>query len=73
MKLEKFQGKDDEDFDLWWEDIRAFFALYQINEDENVRLVNSHKGGEARRVVQQEDVESINTLKKLNNILQSTF
>ena len=64
MKLEKvllprhlypgnhlFQGKDDEDFDPWWEEIRAFFALYQINVEDKVRLENAHKGGDARRVV----------------------
>ena len=69
MKLEKFQGKDDEDFDLWWEE----FALYQINEKDKVRLVNDHIGGAARRVIQHEDVESINTVEKLHDILQSTF
>ena len=28
MKLEEFKGKEDEDFDLWLEDLRAFFTLY---------------------------------------------
>ena len=27
MILEKFQGKDDENFDIWWEDLQAFFPL----------------------------------------------
>ena len=51
MKLEKFKGKDDEDFDLWREDLRAFFALYKFNEEDKLRLINAHLGGAARRVV----------------------
>ena len=35
---EKFKGKEDEDFDLQWEDLRAFFALYTYNEEDKVRL-----------------------------------
>ena len=42
MKLEKFKGKEDEDFDLWWEDLRSFFALYKLNEEDKVRLINAH-------------------------------
>ena len=30
MKLDKFQGKDDEDFDLWWEDLRTFLRFQNI-------------------------------------------
>ena len=51
MKLEKFQGKYDEDFDIWWEDLRAFFSLYNFNEEDKVLLINTHIGGTARRVI----------------------
>ena len=73
IKLEKFQGKDDEDFDLRWEDFRAFFSLYNFNEEDKVLLINAHIGGAARRVVQNDDVESINNVEKLYEILKSTF
>ena len=44
MKLEKFKGTEDEDFDLWWEDLRAFImSIY--NEEDKVRLINAHLGG----------------------------
>ena len=51
MKLEKFQGNADEDFDLWCEDLRAFFALYNFNEEDQVLFINAHIVGAARRVV----------------------
>ena len=73
MKLEKFQGKNDEDFDLWWENLRALFALYNFNEEDKLLLINAHIGDSARRVVQNDDVESINTVEKLYGILKSTF
>ena len=64
MNLDTFKGKDNEDFDLWWEDLRAFFALYKFNEEDKLRLINAHLGGSARRVVQNEDMESISTVEK---------
>ena len=73
MKLDKFKGKDDEDFDLWWEDLRAFFALYKFNEEDKLRLINAHLGGAERRVVQNEDMESISTVEKLHELLRGTF
>ena len=42
MKLEKFKGKDNEDFDLLWEDLRAFFAPYKFNDEDKLRLINAH-------------------------------
>ena len=73
MKLDKFKGKYDEDFDLQWEDLRAFFALYKFNEEDKLRLINAHLGGAARRVVQNEDMESISTVEKLHELLRGTF
>ena len=73
MKPEKLKGKEDEDFDQWWEDLRAFFALYKYNEEDKVRLINAHLGGAARRVVQNEDMESYKTVEKLYELFKSTF
>ena len=42
--------------------LTSFLCAFQINEEDKERLVNAHLGGDARRVVQHEDVESINTV-----------
>ena len=52
---------------------RAFFVLYKFNEEEKVRLINSHKGGATTRVFQNKDVEFIYNAEKLYEILNNTF
>ena len=38
MKIEKFKGGADEDYDVWWEDLQAFFALHTYSENDKIRL-----------------------------------
>ena len=45
MKLNKFLGAEDEDYDVWWEDLQAFFQLYTFPEEEKIKLFNAHLGG----------------------------
>ncbi len=51
MRIEKFKGKDDEDYDTWCADLHAFFKFYDFSEEDEVRLYNAHLGGEARKFI----------------------
>ena len=31
MKLKQFLGSEYEDYDVWWEDLQAFFQLYTFS------------------------------------------
>jgi hypothetical protein len=72
MRLEKFNGKATDDYDLWWADLQAFFKLYQFNEQSKVDLFNAHLGGEARRFIQKENLVNIDTVEKLHAFLLLT-
>ena len=73
MKIEKFKGGADEDYDVWWEDLQAFFALHTYSENDKIRLYNAHLGGEARKFLQNEDMEKIDTVNQLHELLRGTF
>ena len=73
MKLNKFLGAENEDYDVWWEDLQAFFQLYTFSEEEKKNLFNAHLGGEARRFIQNEDLSKINSVEKLHQLLRGTF
>ena len=73
MKIDKFKGGEDEDYDVWWEDLQAFFALYSFNENEKIKLFNAHLGGEARKFLQNEDMEKLDSVEKLHELLRGTF
>ena len=73
MKISKFNGGEDDDYDVWWEDLKAFFALHNYSENDKIRLFNAHLGGEARKFIQNEDLELIDTVDKLHELLRGTF
>ena len=73
MKLNKFLGAENEDYDVWWEDLQAFFQLYTFSEEDKKNLFNAHLGGEARRFIQNEDLSKINSVEKLHQLLRGTF
>ena len=73
MKVDKFNGSKDEDYDIWWADMQAFFELHNFTEQEKVKLFNAHLGSEARRFIQEEDLVSINTVAKMDETLKGTF
>jgi len=73
MKLDKFNGSKDDDYDVWWADMQAFFNLYNFSEQEKVNLFNAHLGGEARKFIQDEDVSNMDTVEKMDALLKSTF
>lgn len=73
MKLVKFNGTEDEDYDVWWEDLQAFFQLYPFTEAAKIKMYNAHLGGEARKFIQNEDLSKLDTLDKLHQLLRGTF
>ena len=38
MRLEKFKGGVDENYDAWWADLLAFFALHSYSEKDKTKL-----------------------------------
>ena len=73
MKVEKFKGGEAEDYDVWWENLQAYFALHSYSEKDKIRLFNAHLGGEARKFLQNEDMEQLDTVEKLHELLRGTF
>ena len=73
MKISRFLGKEDEDYDVWWEDLQAFLQLYNLTEKAKFRLFNAHLGGEARKFIQNEDLSKISRVEQLHQILRGTF
>ena len=73
MKINKFNGGEDEDYDVWWEDLLAFFELYTFTEKDKIRLYNAHLGGEARKFIHNEDLKNIVTVEQLHQTLRGTF
>ena len=65
MKINKFNGGEDEDYDVWWEDLLAFFELYTFTEKDKIRLYNAHLGGEARKFIHNEDLKNIVTVEHI--------
>ena len=49
LRIQIFNGSENEDYDFWWENLCAFFDLYPFSEEDKVRLFNAHLGGEERR------------------------
>ena len=73
VKVEKFKGSADEDYDVWWEDLQAFFALNSYSEKDKIRLFNAYLGGEARKFLQNEDMEKFDKVEQLHELLRGTF
>jgi len=73
LKISKFLGKEDEDYDVWWADLQAYFKLYDLSENAKIALYNAHLGGEARKFIQNEDFSKIDTVDKLHQLLRGTF
>ena len=74
MKIRTFNGSATEDYDVWWENLCAFFELYpSLIENEKVRLFNAHLGDEARKYVHNINLRTISTVGELHEIFRKTF
>ena len=73
MKLNKFLEGENEDYDVWCEDLQAFFQLNTFSEEDKIKLFNAHLGGEARSFIQNEDFSKISSVEKLHQLLRGTF
>jgi hypothetical protein len=73
LKISRFLGKEDEDYDVWYADLQAYFKLYNLTEEAKIALYNAHLGGEARKFIQNEDFAKIDTVDKLHQLLRGTF
>ena len=73
LKIKRFLGKEDEDYDVWWADLQAYFKLYDLTEKAKIALFNAHLGGEARKFIQNEDFSKFDTVDKLHQLLRGTF
>jgi len=73
LKIARFLGKEDEDYDVWWADLQAYFQLYELTEKAKIALYNAHLGGEARKFIQNKDLSKIATVDTLHQLLRKTF
>ena len=73
MKIEKFNGGANEDYDVWWENLTAFFDLYNFTEKEKVKLFNAHLGNEARKFVHNVNLREMETVAQLHEVFRKTF
>ena len=51
----------------------SVFCLYEFSENEKVKLINAHLGGDARKFIQDEDLINTDIAKKLDKLLSVTF
>ena len=73
LKISRFLGKEDEDYDVWYADLQAYFQLYNLTEKAKIALYNAHLGGEARKFIQNKDLSKIGTVENLHQLLRKTF
>ena len=73
LKISKFLGTEEEDYDVWWADLQAYFQLYELTEKAKIALYNAHLGGEARKFIQNKDLSKIDTVENLHQLLRKTF
>ena len=72
MKCPRFEGGDD-DYDVWFENVKAFFRLNDYTEDEKVKIMIAQLGGEARQFISGLNETDINTMDKINALLKGAF
>ena len=73
MKCPKFNGNEDDDFDVWFDDIQAFFKLGRYSETEKVTMIHAHLGGEARKYMHGLDEALYDTVEKFYKLLKDAF
>ena len=73
MRIEKFNGSAGEDYDVWWDNLNAFFDLYAFTEIEKVSLFNAHLGNAARKYVHNVNLRDMSTVQELHKIFSKTF
>jgi len=73
MKIDQFNGSEEEDYDVWWGDLKAFFEVYSLTEEDKIHLFKANLGGEAGRFIQNKDLRSIKTVEQLHLILRKNF
>jgi len=73
MRIEKFNGSAGEDYDVWWDNLNAFFDLYAFTEKEKVSLFNAHLGNAARKYVHNVNLRDMSTVQELHKIFSKTF
>ena len=45
-------GGENEDYDVWWEDLQAYLVLFpQMTEKTKISLYNAHLGSEAKKFI----------------------
>ena len=73
MKCPKFYGNEDEDFDVWFDDVQAFFELNRYNETEKVTMIHAHLGGDARKFMHGIQRAQYETVDKFYKLLKDAF
>ena len=72
MKCPRFEGGDD-DYEVWFENVRAFFRLNNYTEDEKVKIMIAQVGGEARQFLAGVEENETDTVEKLDTLLKGAF
>ena len=49
MKLKTFLGAENEDYDVWWEDLQEFFQLYTFSEEEK-KIIKCTFGWRSKKI-----------------------
>jgi hypothetical protein len=72
MKCPKFCGGE-EDYDVWYLNMQAFFRLDDYTESEKIRIMLAQLGGEARSFIGHQDDTKFKTVAKLHSVLKEAF
>jgi hypothetical protein len=72
MKCPKFFGGE-EDYDIWYLNMQAFFRLDNYTESEKIRIMLAQLGGEARSFIGHQDDMNFKSVSKLHHVLKEAF
>jgi hypothetical protein len=72
-KFPKFSGKEEEDYEVWYEDVEAFFRQYDLSAEDKIAMMDANLTGMARHAVHGVSLASLKTVAAVNAYLKGIF
>ena len=72
-RISNFSGSKDEDFSLWFDDLKDTLKRYPISEKEKITILKSKLKGDARYTFEGIQPHAMNSLEKLGKAMETIF
>ena len=72
-RISYFSGNKDEDFSIWFDDLKDALKKYSINEEEKILLLKSKLKGDARYTFEGFQPHVTQTLEKIGQAMETVF